>query len=199
MSALTQSKEKRMKSLQKKLEGISSFLADERRRLGTFAVLGEGNLDTQIVCIGEAPGKKESETSKPFCGASGKLLNELLASIGLKREDIYTTNIVKDRPPKNRDPKPQEVEEYAKLLDTQLDIIAPEIVVTLGRISFAYIRDRYKVKVDPKLTIGEVHGKAIQTKDFILVPLYHPATALYSRNMLPTLLEDMLTLKKMIS
>ncbi|MDP3004276.1 MAG: uracil-DNA glycosylase, partial [Candidatus Azambacteria bacterium] len=98
-------------------------------------VIGEGNHYAKIMFIGEAPGKNEALTGRPFCGAAGRILDELLQSIGLNRKEVYVTNIVKDRPPFNRDPEPQEIEFYAPFLDRQIEIIKPEVIATLGRFS----------------------------------------------------------------
>jgi len=109
-----------------------SPLYDYRKENGYFPVIGQGNHYAEIKFIGEAPGKNEAETGRPFCGASGRILDELLESIQLKREDVYVTNIVKDRPPNNRDPHKAELELYAPFLEQQIDIIQPKIIATLG-------------------------------------------------------------------
>ena len=98
-----------------------------------YPVIGEGSHDANIMFVGEAPGKNEAETGRPFCGAAGKFLTELIEGIGLKREQVYITNVVKDRPPENRDPTPEEIEIYAPFLDRQIDIIQPKVIATLGR------------------------------------------------------------------
>src|SRR3989344_9619517 len=105
-----------------------SPLYDYRKRNNYYPVIGEGNHDALVMFIGEAPGKNEALKARPFCGAAGKILDELLGSIGVKREDVYITNIVKDRPPENRDPTPEEIGMYAPFLDRQIDIIAPKII-----------------------------------------------------------------------
>src|SRR5665213_20886 len=101
-------------------------------------VIGEGSHDAQIMFVGEAPGKNEAKTGRPFAGAAGKILNELLESVGIAREDVYITNIVKDRPQENRDPTPKEIELYGPFLDRQIEIIQPKIIATLGRHSMSY-------------------------------------------------------------
>lgn len=150
-------------------------------------VFGDGNPNARIVFIGEAPGKKEDETGKPFVGAAGKFLAEMLASINLKREDIYITNIVKYRPPNNRDPEPSEKRDCAPWLHDELNFIQPDIIIFLGRHSMTHFL--------PELKISETHGKLVhrhiphlQTEYFL--PLYHPAAALYNGGMRATLLED---------
>jgi len=121
----------------------NSPLCLERIKNKVFPVIGEGDHGAKIMFIGEAPGKNEAETGRPFCGRSGKLLDEFLASINIPRESVYITNIVKDRPPKNRDPLPEEIEIYAPFLDRQIEIIKPKIIATLGRFSMQYIMNRY--------------------------------------------------------
>lgn len=148
----------------------------------TQLVFGGGNPDAAIVFIGEAPGKAEDLSGEPFVGASGKLLNEMLASIGLNREDCYITNIVKYRPPDNRDPLPAEKTIFLPYLQKQLDIIQPKLIVTLGRHSMNSLL--------PGLKIGEVHGKIHKYNDWIILPLYHPAAAIYNRNQRQTLFDD---------
>lgn len=150
-------------------------------------VFGDGNPAAKIVFIGEAPGKKEDETGKPFVGAAGKFLAEMLGSIGMKREDIYITNIVKYRPPNNRDPEHQEKIDCAPWLYAELDFIKPDLIVFLGRHSMIHFL--------PELKISEAHGKLVHriipymhTQYFL--PLYHPAAALYNGSMRQTLLED---------
>jgi uracil-DNA glycosylase family 4 len=106
-------------------------------------VIGEGSHFADIMFVGEAPGKNEAIQGRPFVGASGKFLNELLLGVGIKREDVYITNIVKDRPPENRDPTPEEIEMYGPFLDRQIDIIQPKVIATLGRFSMVYIMKKF--------------------------------------------------------
>ena len=149
-------------------------------------VMGDGNIDTDIVFIGEAPGKNEDETGLPFVGAAGKFLDEMLASAGMERSDVYITNIVKYRPPNNRDPLPEEKAAFWPYLLKQLQIINPKVVITLGRHSMEYFL--------PDMKIGQVHGqpKRIQFGDhkIVIMPLFHPAAALYNGNLRQTLLDD---------
>jgi uracil-DNA glycosylase len=152
-------------------------------------VVGEGSSDAKIVFIGEAPGENEAKTGKPFCGRAGKVLDLLLGEAGIKREDVFITSIVKDRPPKNRDPKPEEIALHAPFLDCQIEIIEPEIVATLGRFSMEYIMSRYGLgdKLD---SISKIHGQVFQSSTFKYIPLYHPAAAIYNQRLLDTLKED---------
>jgi DNA polymerase len=145
-------------------------------------VMGEGNLDAEVVFIGEAPGAKEDELGRPFVGAAGKFLDEMLASINLNRGDVYITNIVKYRPPGNRDPLPAEIAAFVPYLDRQLEIIQPKLIVFLGRHSMNVFL--------PELRISQVHGKALRRNGKVFMPLYHPAAALYNGGMRQTLLED---------
>src|SRR3989338_4703656 len=151
-----------------------------------YPVIGEGNHDAAIIFVGEAPGKTEAETGRPFCGAAGNFLTELVESIGLKREDVYITNIVKDRPPDNRDPSPEEIALYAPFLDRQIDTIQPKVIATLGRFSMPYIMNKFGLAVELK-SISQIHGKVFAAKapygDVSIITLYHPAVALYNRGM----------------
>ncbi len=154
----------------------------------TNDVPGAGRADADIVFIGEGPGKQEDEKGIPFCGAAGKFLDELLESINLKRDDVFITNIVKHRPPENRDPKPEEVEAYWPYLDRQIKVIDPKIIVVLGRHSMA--------RLMPGLgTISMLHGRAFKKNGRTYMALYHPAVALYNGGMRKVLLDDFQKLK----
>ncbi len=155
----------------------------ELRKTATQLVFGDGNPDADIVFVGEAPGKNEDEQGLPFVGAAGKFLNEMLALIDLKRDDIYITNIVKYRPPNNRDPLPEEKEVFLPFLTSQLEVIDPKIVITLGRHSM-------EVLLLPGLRISQVHGQPKRYKGRIYLPLFHPAAALYNGGMRQTLIDD---------
>jgi len=165
-------------------------------------VLGEGSLDAQIMLIGEAPGEREAKTGRPFVGASGRFLDELLASIGLKREDVYITNVVKDRPPENRDPTPEEIALYTPLLAQQIEIIQPRVVATLGRFAMSYAMQLFNVPFNGTPKISELHGQVLEGKasygPVAVVPLFHPAVALYSTQRRDTLLEDFQALRRFI-
>jgi uracil-DNA glycosylase family 4 len=152
----------------------------------TQLVMGYGNPQSDIVFIGEAPGKNEDLQGKPFIGAAGKFLDTMLAEANLVREDIYITNIVKYRPPANRDPKPDEKKAFWPFLVRELQIIQPSIIVTLGRHSMEYFL--------PGLKITDVHGQPKRVvfgdRKLVIMPLYHPAAALYNGDLKATLLED---------
>jgi len=171
-----------------------------------FPVIGEGSHDSTIMFVGEAPGKNEALTGRPFCGAAGKFLTELVESIGLKREQVYITNIVKDRPPENRDPTPEEIELYAPFLDRQVEIIQPKVIATLGRHSMGYVMKNFDLDLELE-PISKIHGKEFATsfKDetgkehpLTIVTLYHPAAALYNGGMRQTLKDDFQILKKFV-
>lgn len=158
------------------------------------AVPGDGNPNSDILFIGEGPGQKEDETGHPFVGAAGKFLDEMLASIQKTRADVFVTNVVKCRPPANRDPEPEEITTCTELfLWTQIKIMNPKLIVTLGRHSMGLFI--------PKIKISEIHGQPKRVKGFVVLPLYHPAAALYNGGMRKTLLYDFqkipLVLKKL--
>lgn len=171
-----------------------SPLAVYRRENNYFPVMGEGSHDAKIMFIGEAPGRNEAKVGRPFVGAAGKVLEKLLYSIGVKREDVYITNIVKDRPPENRDPTTEEIALYAPFLDREIATIKPRVVATLGRFSMQYVMERYGLESEI-LPIGALHGQILQAATFKLVPLYHPAAAIYNRKLIETLEKDFQVLK----
>lgn len=179
---------------QLRTEILNNNVCPELREQATQLVLGDGNPDADIVFIGEAPGKNEDEQGIPFVGAAGKFLNEMLAQAGMERSDVYITNIVKYRPPNNRDPLPEEKQAFWPYLLKQLQIIEPKVVITLGRHSMEYFL--------PGMYISKIHGepKRIQfgDKKLVIVPLYHPAAALYNGGMRQTLIDDFLTVPMVI-
>jgi len=141
--------------------------------------------------IGEGPGFHENEQGRPFVGAAGKFLEELLSKIGMKRSDVFITNVVKCRPPANRDPLPEELEACSAYLDRQIQAINPKVVVTLGRFSMA----RYL----PNAKISEVHGQAMRVRGRLIVPMYHPAAALHQGSLKPVLERDFSLLPELIA
>jgi len=177
---------------QEQLNKLNEFWKEnctcELKKTATQAVFGSGNANTEIVFIGEAPGKNEDIEGIPFVGAAGKFLNEMLEGIGKKREDIYITNIVKYRPPNNRDPEPEEKEACNLWLINELKIISPKLIVFLGRHSMG--------RFFPTEKISELHGKLLIKnipelgKKQAFLPLYHPAAALYNGGMRETLIKD---------
>ena len=156
------------------------------------AVPGEGPAGAQIMFIGEGPGFYENEQGRPFVGAAGKFLDELLANIGLKREEVFITNVVKCRPPANRDPEPDEIEICTgSYLFRQIDAIRPRAIVTLGRHSMGLFL--------PEAKISSVHGQAIWVKGRLVVPMFHPAAALHQQSLRPTLEKDFARLPDLIA
>jgi len=172
---------------QAKLDDIKQKIVDDRVTpdLATGAtqlVFGDGNPDAELVFIGEAPGKNEDLQGLPFVGAAGKFLDEMLEMIGLKRQDVYITNIVKYRPPNNRDPYPDEKQAFLPYLESQLEVIQPLVVATLGRHSLNCFL--------PDLHISQVHGQPKRYRGRVYLPLFHPAAALYNGAMRQTLIDD---------
>jgi len=160
----------------------------------TNLVLGEGNPNAKVLFIGEAPGKNEDLQGLPFVGAAGKVLSQLLESIDLKREDVFISSVVHYRPPKNRQPKPNEIKAFEKYVNRIIEIINPKVIATLGNFSLK--------KFLPNAKISEVHGKSqkinFNGKDITIIPLYHPAAVLYRRDLQKTLEEDFLVIKQYI-
>jgi uracil-DNA glycosylase family 4 len=153
-------------------------------------VMGEGSANAEVVFIGEAPGKNEDEQGLPFVGAAGKFLNEMLAGIGLQRKDVYITNIVKYRPPNNRDPLPDEKAAFLPFLRAQLEVIQPKVIVTLGRHSMDSLL--------PGLQISKCHGQPKRYNGQVYIPLFHPAAALYNGAMRQTLIDDFSKIPRVI-
>lgn len=176
-----------------KADIIKDNVCPDLAQSATQLVFGDGNPDAEILFIGEAPGKNEDIQGKPFVGAAGKFLNEMLAGIGLVREDVYITNIVKYRPPNNRDPLPDEKKAFLPYLQAQLEVIQPKIVATLGRHSMNCFL--------PDLQISKIHGQPKRIRiamkqepgavlEIVIMPLFHPAAALYNGGMRQTLIDD---------
>jgi DNA polymerase len=163
------------------------------------AVIGEGDPDASLMFIGEAPGEWEAKRGRPFVGASGRLLDELLGSIGLQRQEVYITNVVKDRPPQNRNPRVSEIRLYAPFLERQLDIIKPSVVAPLGRIALSFVLKHMGLSTAGQ-TISRLHGQSLAAQasygGVTVVPLYHPAVALYNPEQLETLKGDFQMLKR---
>lgn len=176
-----------------------SPLFQYRTENGYFPVIGEGSHDAKIMMVGEAPGRNEAKTGRPFCGAAGKVLDQLLAHVGLVRQDIYVTNIVKDRPPENRDPTPEEIRVYGPFLDRQIEIIQPKIIVSLGRYAMGYIMKKFNKEAELE-SIGKAHGKAYKATasygDIEIITLYHPCVAVYNPNNLDNLKKDFEVLRE---
>ncbi|MCJ7661667.1 MAG: uracil-DNA glycosylase [Anaerolineales bacterium] len=156
------------------------------------AVPGEGPADADILFIGEGPGFHENEQGRPFVGAAGRFLEELLEMVGMSREQVYITNVVKCRPPGNRDPRPEEIETCTRdYLDRQIQSIKPKVIVTLGRFSMALYL--------PNAKISQVHGQPLRVKGRLVVPMYHPAAALHQGSLRPVIEVDFSKLPDLIS
>jgi uracil-DNA glycosylase family 4 len=156
----------------------------------TKAVPGEGPSDADIMFIGEAPGFHEDQQGRPFVGAAGNFLDELLEMIGLSRREVYIANVIKCRPPGNRDPLPEEIEACKPFLDRQIELIEPKLVVTLGRFSMA--------RAFPKTRISRIHGQPRKIGGVIYYPMYHPAAALHQPSLRRTVEEDMLQIPELL-
>jgi uracil-DNA glycosylase len=182
---------------QKELDKIKQQILDDKvcpelAATATQLVFGDGSPDAEVVFIGEAPGKNEDEQGIPFVGAAGKFLDEMLAGIGMKRASIYITNIVKYRPPANRDPLPDEKAAFLPYLHQQIEVIKPKLVVTLGRHSM-------EVLLPPGLRISDCHGQAKRYKGQVYMPLFHPAAALYNGGMRQTLVDDFAKIPRVLA
>ena len=163
----------------------------ELSRTRTHAVPGEGHPRARVMLIGEGPGWHEDQQGRPFVGNAGKFLNELLAKAGLKREDVFITNVVKCRPPGNRDPLPDEIAACAPYLERQIAAIDPEVIVTLGRFSMA--------RWFPGERISRIHGQPKRDGKRLIVPMYHPAAALHQAALRGAIEEDFAKLPKILA
>jgi uracil-DNA glycosylase family 4 len=172
-----------MASLDELNEQIARCMKCEIARLRTRTVPGEGNPKAELMFIGEAPGFHEDQQGRPFVGQAGQFLDQLLASIGLDRTRVFIANVIKCRPPSNRDPLPTEIQNCDPWLEQQIDIIQPRMVVTLGRYSMQ--------KFFPGKTISRIHGTAVNRSGRLYFPMYHPAAALHQRSLLQAIQDDM--------
>lgn len=199
------SKQQQLDEIREKI--LRDKVTPELKKTATQLVFGDGNPDADILFIGEAPGKNEDQKGVPFVGAAGKFLNEMLEMVELKREDVYITNIVKYRPPDNRDPLPAEKAAFLPYLQAQLEVIQPKIVVTLGRHSMnGFLPDLQisKIHGQPKRIRINMRHQAERMKQgetavspesshgltIVIMPLFHPAAALYNGGMRQTLIDD---------
>lgn len=178
-----------MTTLQEREEALEQIAGEiqvctkcELHRTRTKSVPGEGPADARVMLIGEAPGWNEDQQGRPFVGAAGKFLEELLAAAGMKRDEVFITNVVKSRPPGNRDPLPDEIAACAPYLERQIEAIDPEVIVTLGRFSMA--------RWFPGERISRIHGQPKRVGRRLIVPMYHPAAALHQQSLKTTIQED---------
>lgn len=187
-------KETALEQIALKIEVLSESPLYEYRVTNNYlSVPGEGDPDAKILFIGEAPGEKEALSGRPFVGRAGKSLDALLEKNGLRRRDVFITNIVKDRPPANRAPSKAEIKLYAPFLIQQINIIQPKIIATLGRFSMAFALSHFDLPSKGK-SIGDLHGKALTSQTsfgpVMIFPLYHPAAVFYNRKLEPVLDND---------
>lgn len=197
-----QEKQEQMEQIAQEVENLAeSPLYAYRKENSYKAVIGEGDLDAKIMLIGEAPGEREAKSGRPFVGASGRMLDGLLKSIGVARTEVYISNIVKDRPPNNRNPHKKEIRLYSPFLLRQIDIIQPQVIATLGRFAMEFILEElHSPAAGGK--ISQIHGSVQEGKagygKVAIVPLFHPAVALYNENQKETLEADFQVLKQFI-
>jgi uracil-DNA glycosylase family 4 len=193
-------KKEQLQQVEEKVRHLTaSPLFKYRKTKGYSPVIGEGNVDADIMMVGEAPGKREAETGRPFVGAAGQILDGLLESIGLDRDQVYITNVVKDRPPENRDPTSEEIELYAPFLICQIDIIQPRVIVTLGRFAMDYMLKHFGLPQRGR-KIGDLHGQILDAESSFghlsILPLYHPAAAFYNQDLKKAIREDIKVLRQ---
>ncbi len=184
------------------LESQNSPLYQDRIKEKYIPVMGHGNHFSEIFFIGEAPGKNEALTGIPFCGSAGKILDELLASIQLNRKDIYITNIVKDRPPKNRDPYPEEINFYARFLDEELKIIKPSLIVCLGKFASHHILKKFNFDNEIKpisLIRGEIYNYESNLNKIKIIPIFHPASIIYDPHKRKIIFSDFQKIKEILN
>ncbi len=182
---------KKIAALKKLYKDVAACQKCPLFQTATHAVPGEGNPDTDILFVGEGPGKNEDEQGRPFVGAAGKFLDQLIESIGYKRADVYIANVVKHRPPGNRDPLPDELHACTPWLDQQVEIIQPKLIVTLGRYSMGYF-------LGEGFSISKIHGQPKRKANKVVMPMYHPAAALYRGDLRPTLAADFQKIPKIL-
>jgi len=190
---------KRDKELKKIKEEIllckKCSLHKERIKDNFYPVIGEGNHEAKIMFIGEAPGLQEAKKGRPFCGKAGKILDELLESVKIKREEVYIANLLKCRPTKNRDPLPEEIKICTFYLEKQIKIIKPKVICPLGRYSMNFLMEKFGLK-DKIEKISKIHGQLFENKNIAIIPFYHPAVVVYNLNMKGVLKKDFQILKK---
>jgi len=173
-----------------------------RKENGYQPVFGEGDPDADLMLIGEAPGAQEAQTGRPFVGRAGRVLDALLESIDIQREDVYITNVVKDRPPGNRDPRAEEIQAYAPFLLRQIEVIEPRVIATLGRFAAAFVIGEYDLPRRSR-RMGDLHGQVLEAHlpygEVQVVPLYHPAAAFYNPDLEDVLQEDVQVLERVLA
>ena len=188
---MTRTVQEKEQALAEIAAGIKVCTRCELYKTRTQSVPGEGPADARVMLIGEAPGWNEDQQGRPFVGAAGKFLEELLGAAGLRRGDVFITNIVKSRPPGNRDPLPDEIAACVPWLERQIEVIDPDVIVTLGRFSLA--------QWFPGERISKIHGQPKRAGRRLIVPMYHPAAALHQQALRQTILEDFGKLPKILA
>ncbi len=196
-------KTEKLKQIKEEVVNLKrSPLYSQRIKNGVFPVIGEGSHDAKVMFIGEAPGAREAATGRPFCGSAGKVLDWCLEKSGIEREEVYITNILKDRPPKNRDPLPEEIEVYSPFLDRQIRIISPEIIVCLGRFSSEYILSKFGLEKE-LAPISTLRGRVFTAKtdygNIKIIPMLHPAVGVYNPSKKDSLVGDFAVVKNNLS
>ena len=184
-----------LSKIEKEIKQIGQDVTNCRRcglwKTRNNPVAGEGVVTAKVMFIGEAPGYNEDMQGKPFVGKAGKIFDELLYSVGLERKEIYIANILKCRPPKNRDPLGDEIKACTSYLDKQIMAIKPKVIVTLGNFASSYVLEKFGFQAEK---IGKIHGKIFRIKNLLfdarIIPLYHPAAAVYNPNMKDVLMQD---------
>lgn len=184
-----------LSKIEKEIKQIGQDVTNCRRcglwKTRNSPVAGEGAVTAKVMFIGEAPGYNEDMQGRPFVGKAGKIFDELLYSVGLERKEIYIANILKCRPPKNRDPLGDEIKACTSYLDKQIMAIKPKVIVTLGNFASSYVLEKFGFQAEK---IGKIHGKIFRIKNLLfdarIIPLYHPATAVYNPNMKDVLMQD---------
>ncbi len=183
--------DEKKREMQRIIDEISKCEKCELHKTRKKPVPGEGSINSRIMLIGEAPGRNEDEQGRPFVGQAGKFLNQLLKEAGIRREEVYITNIIKCRPQNNRDPTEKEIKSCSPYLDKQLNIIKPKAIITLGNYATKYILRKFKLKEE---SISKIHGKKYKINNLIfntkIMPSYHPAAALYNPNLKQTIIDD---------
>lgn len=192
----------RLDRMAEEVRGLDeSPLCEYRNKNGYQPVFGEGDPDSSLMLVGEAPGAQEAKTGRPFVGKAGRVLTYLLESIGIQREDVYITNVVKDRPPGNRDPRAEEIALYAPFLLRQIEIIRPDVVATLGRLAMRFVLQEYHLP-ERGATIGELHGEVLEADashgNVLIVPLYHPAAGFFDPDLDDVMQQDFQVLKQVV-
>ena len=189
-----QEKTKQLRSVKKEVVNCRKCSLCKTRIL---PVIGQGSHQATAIFIGEAPGANEDKTGIPFCGSSGNILTELLASIGCQRDDVYIANILKCRPPANRDPLPNEIEACTGYLEKQIEIIKPKLICSMGNYAAAFVLRKFGLG-DKVQGISRIHGQVFEADNFKIVALYHPAVAVYNANMKEILKKDLENVKDLI-